>query len=141
MHVLIVDDEPHIRTILARILHGAGHTTCWASDGHGALRLLFGEAIDLILLDMHLPDMSGWDVARAKYSDPKLRPIPIIVLSGMDLEEVRAISRVNVLENATILNKPFYAKDVLQAIEDAVPIQNRRDTKPDFTDDEEPTKP
>lgn len=121
MRILVVDDEPNIRSALIKLLEGMGHTTCWAATGEAAMGLMHSEKLDLIILDMLLGrGMSGWDVAREKLLDPRLRQVPLIVISGLAADDVRAGAKVtsDALSGAMlILPKPIDAKQLEQAIE------------------------
>jgi CheY-like chemotaxis protein len=118
MNILVVDDDPAIYHVLERVLRKEGHNPMWAGSGHYAVRLLCTEKIDLVLLDMNLgPGMSGYDVARVKKHDPKLRAIPMIVISGTPGEDVRQEARENVLEGVSFyIEKPFDDLSVLMRI-------------------------
>jgi CheY-like chemotaxis protein len=109
MNILVVDDEPAIYHALERALRKEGHNPLWAGSGHYAIRLLCSEKVDLVLLDLNLGSgMSGHDVARIKRHDPKLRSIPVIIISGTPVEEVRHEARENVLEGvAFYIEKPL----------------------------------
>ena len=63
-HLLVVDDEPNIRDLLASSLRFAGFEVSTAADGRGALHGVEGQDPDLIVLDVMLPDMDGFTVAR-----------------------------------------------------------------------------
>jgi CheY-like chemotaxis protein len=112
MHILIVEDEERVRQAVARLLEQAGHTTCWASTGAGALRLLRSEPVDLMLLDVVLPDLSGWEVRRAQLSDRATARIPVIVISGLDPQDVRNPMASVLL----VLSKPVEGPALLRAI-------------------------
>lgn len=113
MHILIVEDEAKLRYAMVRMLEQAGHTTCWASTGEGALRLLRTEPIDLMLLDMILPDRSGWDVRRDQLRDPVMAHVPVIVISGMSADAVRFPMATVQL----VMTKPIDVEALLEAIE------------------------
>lgn len=118
MHILIVEDEEKLRRAMIRMLDLHGHTTCWASTGEGALRLLRTESIDLMLLDMKLPDRSGWDVRRDQLAEPAMAGIPVIIISGLDAEAMAASGRVNTIASVQlIMSKPVDGAQLLAAIE------------------------
>lgn len=108
MNVLIVEDEAPIRRLMETWLVKQGHTVCWAATGDAALGLLRTETIDVILLDIILGQgLSGWDVARAKWASPKTRHIPIVVISGLEADEIRRAAIQDIFEGeALILEKP-----------------------------------
>ena len=81
--VLIVDDEPVNRLVLLAMLEGLGATVVEASDGFEALNALKRDAYDLLLLDIHMPDLGGIEVASKVRADPgPNRDIPIVAVTG-----------------------------------------------------------
>lgn len=81
--VLVVDDDADIREVLAEILTTRGYAVDAAESGEAALRALrAGPLPDLILLDLRMPDMNGWEFRRAQKGDPNLASVPVLVLSG-----------------------------------------------------------
>lgn len=62
--IMIVDDEAPLRLVVARALAGAGHTVVAASDGHEAIALMPLHDVDLVLCDLAMPGMSGYDVLK-----------------------------------------------------------------------------
>ena len=78
--VLIVDDEPGIRTVLSEIFEDESYTVFTASDGIEGLRMLEEQDIDLVVLDVLLPNMGGIDVL--KEIKKRYRTIEVIVISG-----------------------------------------------------------
>jgi CheY-like chemotaxis protein len=79
--ILIVDDDPNVRLLLAEILDVAGEDFLTAAGGEEALLLLEDAEPDLLLLDVTMPGTDGWQVIREVRANPKLRDLPIIVLS------------------------------------------------------------
>ena len=92
-HVLVVDDTPSMQAKLAASVRALGHTAVTASGGPEALRLMRAGGVDAVLLDIMMPDMDGFEVLGAMKDDPRLRAIPVIVISGLDDTDsaVRAI--------------------------------------------------
>ena len=85
--VLIVDDTPFNRQLLTRLLRSVGHEPFEASDGRAALEFLrdpANRAIDVILLDIVMPEMDGYETLAALKADPALLDLPVIVISGVD---------------------------------------------------------
>jgi two-component system OmpR family response regulator len=111
LHVLVVDDEPRVRTMLRRYLSGEGMTVSDAGDGAGMRDTLEHETIDLVLLDLAMPGEDGLSLAR--YIRQRSE-IPIIMLTGKgDL-----IDRVVGLEAGAddYITKPFELREVLARI-------------------------
>ncbi|WP_437995866.1 response regulator [Sorangium sp. So ce185] len=81
--VLVVDDTPANLKLLVEHLRGAGIDTLAAEDGESALGLLRYEAPDLILLDVVMPKVNGFDVCRRLKADPATRDIPVLFMTGL----------------------------------------------------------
>ena len=111
--VLVVDDEPLIAMVLEAMLEDAGHRVATAANGRQGLERLAGAPRpDLVLLDMMMPVMNGPAMLAAMTADPELRGIPVIVLSSLPEEAVRA--RAGGV--AAFLRKPYTADEVLDAV-------------------------
>lgn len=82
--LLLVEDEPYIRELISHTLRGAGHRVHEAVDGPSALRLLESERVDLVVLDIRLPGMDGWEVCRQIRAR---RELPVLFLSALDSED------------------------------------------------------
>jgi CheY-like chemotaxis protein len=118
VHILVVEDDVGSRKAMERVLRNAGHTVCWSETGRGALELLRTEPIELVLLDMMLPDVNGWEITRSKLANPKIADIPVIIMSGLSSEEIRRHSESNPVTSAfLILSKPPDIAQLLKAIE------------------------
>jgi CheY-like chemotaxis protein len=81
-HILVVEDNAMNRDVLTRILQFFSYQVCVAKDGGEGLELARAGPVDLVLLDMSLPVLNGWEVVRALKADPKTRPLPIIALTA-----------------------------------------------------------
>jgi CheY-like chemotaxis protein len=86
--ILIAEDEPDIRELVAFTLRFAGHEVTATSNGEEALNQASVMIPDLILMDVRMPRMTGYDACRAMKADPELRDIPVVFLSakGQDSE-------------------------------------------------------
>jgi two-component system cell cycle response regulator len=88
-HILVVDDHRTTRLKLSLGLRQQGHTVGEAENGVQALEKLRSEAFDLVLLDILMPEMDGYQVLEQMKADKTLRDVPVIVISAMDdLESV-----------------------------------------------------
>ena len=85
--VLVVDDDPNIRSLLQQELTDAGYTVRLAEDGRKALTLIREETPGLVILDVMMPEMNGFDVAAVLKNDPATMDIPIIILSIVEDKE------------------------------------------------------
>ena len=103
--VLVVDDDPVNRTILVGSLESQGYSAAVASDGREALRKLREGGWDVVLLDLVMPVMDGFEVLRTMKEDERLRSLPVIVVSA--LEEMESVVRCIEMGAADYLPKPF----------------------------------
>ncbi len=85
--VLVVDDDQHIRSLLNQELSEAGYRVRLAADGRKALSLIREETPGLVILDVMMPEMNGFDVAAVLKNDPVTMDIPIIILSILEDKE------------------------------------------------------
>lgn len=85
--VLVVDDDPNIRSLLRQELADAGYRVRLAEDGRKALTLIREETPGLVILDVMMPEMNGFDVAAVLKNDPATMDIPIIILSIVEDKE------------------------------------------------------
>ncbi len=86
--ILIAEDEPDIRELVAFTLRFAGHEVTAASNGEEALQQASRIVPDIIIMDVRMPKMTGYDACRAMKSDVALKDIPVVFLSakGQDAE-------------------------------------------------------
>jgi DNA-binding response OmpR family regulator len=100
-----VDDNETNRDMLSRRLQHEGYDVCIAANGHAALALLSTQAVDLILLDVMMPDMDGYEVLVRLKTDNTLRDIPVIMISALD--EIESVVRCIERGAEDYLPKPF----------------------------------
>ena len=113
--ILVVDDSPNILTLLTDILTDYGYKVRTASSGDTALQSVAVEAPDLILLDIKMPDMDGYEICRKLKSDEHRRNIPVIFISGLydTTDKVKGFNAGGV----DYITKPFQFEEVLARIE------------------------
>lgn len=80
--ILYVEDNPLSLRLIRKMLESLGYAMLEASDGETGLVTAAAQRPHLVLLDMDLPDMDGWAVARHIKSDPRLRHLPVVALTG-----------------------------------------------------------
>ena len=86
--ILVADDSETVLNIATEILSAAGYEVRRVSDGVAALRSIESEAPCLVLLDLLMPKMTGFDLLREMKKDPKLSGIPVVIMSGVYKESV-----------------------------------------------------
>ena len=110
--VLVVEDDPDMRQLVEAILMDEGYRVFTAQDGQAALEQVAQELPGVILLDMRMPQMNGWEFARA-FRDHYGRGAPIVVLTAA----ADAGKRAAEVEAEGYLGKPFQLDDLLQIVE------------------------
>lgn len=123
--ILIVEDEAYIARLLEVYLHGRGYHVRVAGTGAEALEICRTEPPDLILLDIRLPDMSGYDVGIALRAAPDTRNIPIVVLTAHHEPRDRMIAH-DVVHADYFLRKPFDIEEVHAIIRNQLTTKRRR---------------
>lgn len=113
--VLVVDDDLDLRGALELILEGEGYRVLTAGNGLEALERLATEVPAVILLDMRMPIMDGWQFAR-EFRARLGWPCPVVVCTAAEDARRRALE----IEAEGYLEKPFEIDDVIEAIEEAM---------------------
>ncbi|MFL5197994.1 MAG: GAF domain-containing protein [Microvirga sp.] len=112
LRCLVVDDEPPVRAVLGDILESAGHSVVTLGDGAEAIARFAAESFDLVVTDLAMPRVSGWQVARAvKQTAPK---VPVFLVTGFGVElsaEERQTHGVDI-----VLVKPLQIQEILDAV-------------------------
>lgn len=116
-HILVAEDEPHIRRILMTLLETADFDVDMATDGREALaRLESAAPYDLVITDLMMPHLSGLDVLESLRKLDHRADIPVVMLTakGQDADRERAMA----LGAQDFLTKPFSPKKLLARIQD-----------------------
>ena len=113
-HILVVDDSEDMRDLLQRLLQRAGYRVVVAEDGQASLTQARLHHPDLILMDLSLPDMDGWEAVRHLRKMPEFRTTPIIAVTAhvSPLEAERAMAAGCTAH----IGKPFDTRLLLQSI-------------------------
>jgi CheY-like chemotaxis protein len=117
-NVLVVEDDPAGRAALALILSHVGHGVRCAAEGEEALDELRARRPDVVLLDLLLPKVDGWEFRRRQQQDPHLAGVPVVVLSGAGPTR----QRDDLLGDVTWLPKPVEIARLLDAVEHATAL-------------------
>jgi len=112
--ILVIEDEPAVSILLVKILKCHGFDVCAAATGIGGLRLIGEQICDLILSDIDLPDIDGFEICRRIKRNPKLRLVPIILISGRLPEGNEALALK--VGASDYMSKPFGVNAILSKI-------------------------
>jgi len=120
--ILVIDDDSDIREVVGEALQFAGYEVSTARDGREGLASAWSFRPDLILLDLMMPGMSGWEFRAAQLRDAVLSRIPVVV--------VTALGHDPDIQASAVLAKPFRLDDLLVHVRrfcgDAVPLTDAR---------------
>jgi CheY-like chemotaxis protein len=109
--VLVVDDDPNLVRLMSKFLTLEGFAPVAAANGREALDYLRGGGgAHVILLDLRMPIMDGWTFRREQRADPGLASIPVVVMSGAEVE------RMSELEPAAAFSKPVSLPEVIGVV-------------------------
>ncbi len=114
--VLIIEDHPDTRDVFRTILEHHGYEVREAGDGEEGLEKLKGDPPDLVVLDLGLPKMDGWEVAREARSDPATASVPILLVTAY--ADPEAQRRARSLELDTFLRKPLNPMILVRTVQD-----------------------
>jgi diguanylate cyclase len=112
--ILIADDSPDIRTIMRYLLNDLGFTVVEAADGNEAVRLARQCRPALILLDLCMPGIDGWEVAARLRADPALEEVPILAMTAYSASS--AVRAALLAGCQLVVAKPFELHDITQMI-------------------------
>jgi two-component system response regulator VicR len=115
-HILCIEDEPEMIDLIRLILGRRGFEVIGAAGGKDGLEKVHQQTPDLILLDLMMPDMDGWEVYQQIKADEKLRDIPVIVVTA----KAQSIDKVLGLHIAKVddyIAKPFSPQDLLNSVD------------------------
>jgi two-component system KDP operon response regulator KdpE len=124
--VLVIEDEPDIRLTARFMLESAGHNVIEAATGAESLPLLASARPDLVLLDIRLPDMEGWEVMSNVRSSAGMSDVPVVIMSAHSSGDFR--ERAMLEGSDGYLVKPFREDDLLRTVDGLV--RNRKPSDP-----------
>ena len=122
--ILVVDDSPDVRLALATILEDEGHEIIEAEDGDQVFDLAVAESPDLVLLDVMMPRVNGFDALASLKADTRTSKIPVIMVTAKGRPEDMAMARS--LGAAEYITKPWADGDVELRVEWALASENGR---------------
>src|SRR5947207_1093040 len=119
--VLVVDDTRENRTLLERMLSVQGYVVETADDGETALEYIARDAPDIVLLDVQMPGLDGFEVCRRVKSDPATRLTPVVLITGLSDRR----SRIQGIDAGAddFINKPFDAEELKARIHSLVRLK------------------
>lgn len=112
--ILLVDDEPNIVLALEFLMKKEGYETLTADDGEKALRAVREHRPDLVILDLMMPKLDGYEVCQRIRSDPALKNVVIVMLTakGREVEREKGLA----MGADLYITKPFSTREVVQKV-------------------------
>lgn len=117
--IVCIEDEPDMIELLRTILEVKGFKVIGADGGVVGLETVRREKPDLILLDLMMPDMDGWEVFQQVKDDPDLRNIPIVVVTAK-AQSIDKVLGLYIARAEDYITKPFKVQDLVDSIENLV---------------------
>jgi DNA-binding response OmpR family regulator len=111
----IIEDEPAMIELVTLILKNRGFDVVGAIGGKEGLDLLRAEKPDLVLLDLMMPDMSGWDVYQQMKADDALKSIPVIVVTAK-AQSIDKVLGLHIAKVQDYITKPFSPNDLVASV-------------------------
>jgi DNA-binding response OmpR family regulator len=115
-HVLVVDDEPEILKMVSKIMEARGHRVTVARDGQEAIDQVGRDRPDVMILDLNLPKMDGFEVCKRLKTDAGTRKIPIVMLTAAYVSVEDATRGVGVGADEYVV-KPFLREVLVHNVE------------------------
>ncbi len=116
IRVLCIEDEPEMIELIRLILSRAGYEVLGAESGPEGLELLSEEKIDLILLDLMMPEMDGWEVYQRLKANERTRDIPVIIVTAK-AQRIDRVLGLYIVGVDDYITKPFSPKSLLNSVE------------------------
>jgi DNA-binding response OmpR family regulator len=110
--ILIVDDDPNIRELISVNLQSAGYSVITASNGNDAMEKINAQVPELIILDIMMPEIDGWELCKWIRDDPRMESVKILMLTAKGTDRDKLIGR-EIFKADEYMTKPFEI-DLLQ---------------------------
>ncbi len=117
--ILIVDDNAAVLQALEFFFQSESYSVLQAADGETGLRLAMENPLDIVLLDVEMPLMSGMDVCRAIKENPDLRHLPVVAMTGRPIRDL--VARSHAAGADRVLAKPFDLDNVRKMFAELLP--------------------
>lgn len=116
MRVVCVEDEPEMIDLYRLILNRRGYEVIGADGGLEGLQTIREQHPDLVLLDLMMPDMDGWEVYKQMKSDPNTASIPVIVVTAK-AQSIDKVLGLHIAQVDDYISKPFSPQELLDSVE------------------------
>lgn len=114
--ILMIEDDEEMIALGELILTKEGYQVHWATSGATGLEILRANPIDLVLLDIMMDGMDGWQVLESINSDPQLAHIPVVMLTARHYLEDEQVTAAHQHQYASYLVKPFVVHELIDEV-------------------------
>jgi two-component system response regulator VicR len=114
--IVCIEDEEEMIDLVQLILTRRGFEVTGATDGQSGLRAIANLKPDLVLLDLMMPEMSGWDVYQKMKADDQMKNIPVIVITAK-AQNIDKVLGLHIAKVQDYITKPFGPSELLQSVE------------------------
>ena len=115
-HILCIEDEPEMIDLIRLILGRRGYEVKGATGGKEGLKKVQQDKPDMVLLDLMMPDMDGWEVYQQMKADENTRSIPVIVITAK-AQSIDKVLGLHVAKVEDYIAKPFSPQELLDSVE------------------------
>ena len=122
-HILCIEDEPEMIDLIRLILMRRGFEVSGASGGKAGLSAVREQLPDLVLLDLMMPDMDGWEVYQQMKADESTRNIPVIVVTAR-AQSIDKVLGLHIAKVDDYIAKPFSPQELLNSVEKVLGQKN-----------------
>ena len=122
-HILCIEDEPEMIDLIRLILGRRGFKVTGAAGGKAGLQAVRDELPDLVLLDLMMPDMDGWEVYQQMKSDESTKHIPVIVVTAR-AQSIDKVLGIHIAKVDDYIAKPFSPQELLTSVEKVLGQKN-----------------
>ena len=124
--ILVIDDEESVRSVLSRVLSQVNHQVTVAENGEEGIRLFKEKEFDIVLTDLGMPGMSGWEVCRAIKKMSPRTPVGMITGWGMEVGQ----DKMKEYELDFLISKPFNLSQILSVLDETVQSKRSKEASP-----------
>ena len=119
LRILSIEDDPEMRGLIQLIFERQGHRVIGAKRGEFGLEFLRSLKPDVLLLDLMLPDIDGWEIYRQIKEDAELADMPVIIVSARSQEQ-DATAGYKILDSDRYVEKPFEVQQLINTVNEVV---------------------
>ena len=114
--ILYIEDDQEMIDLVSLILSRRGYQVKGAQGGRNGLEAIRNESFDLVLLDLMMPDLDGWDLYHILKSDEKTRDVPVIVITAKS-QPIDKVLGLYIAKVEAYISKPFHPNELVDSVE------------------------